>query len=132
MSDTSSGQPPFDDIAPGDQGNQGREVAEGYAGYLIGLGLAVMLTCVSFFVANASLIWSPSVPIALSVLAVAQMAVHLVFFLHLTSGPESLNNTMALVFGVLIVMLLVVGSLFIMSHLNHNMMPLNAVMEMQR
>ena len=53
-------------------------------------------------------------------LAVAQMGVHLVFFLHITTGPDNTNNMLALAFGVLIVMLLIVGSLWIMSNLNHN------------
>ena len=57
-------------------------------------------------------------------LAVAQMGVHLVFFLHITTGPDNVNNVMALAFGVLIVMLLIGGSLWIMAHLNHNMMPM--------
>ena len=120
------------DVAPGDEHSGGQKGAEGYGGYLIGLGLAVLLTGVSFFVAQTSLVWTPSIPIALSVLAVAQMGVHLVFFLHLTSGADSLNNVMALAFGVLIVLLLVGGSLFIMTHLNHNMMPMDQIMNMQR
>ena len=51
------------------------------------------------------------------------MGVHLVFFLHITSGPDNTNNVLALAFGVLIVTLVVVGSLWIMSNLNDNMMP---------
>jgi cytochrome o ubiquinol oxidase subunit IV len=51
------------------------------------------------------------------------MGVHLVFFLHVTTGPDSTNNVMALEFGVLIVMLIVVGSLLIMADLNDSMMP---------
>jgi cytochrome o ubiquinol oxidase operon protein cyoD len=47
------------------------------------------------------------------------MGVHLVFFLHITSGPDNTNNVLALAFGVLIVMLLMIGSIWIMSHLNH-------------
>jgi cytochrome o ubiquinol oxidase operon protein cyoD len=39
---------------------------------------------------------------------------------------------MALAFGLLIVMLLVFGSLWIMTHLNHNMLPMDAIMRMQR
>jgi cytochrome o ubiquinol oxidase operon protein cyoD len=66
------------------------------------------------------------------VLALAQMGVHLVFFLHITSGPDSVNNVMALAFGLLIVMLLVFGSLWIMTHLDHNVMPMERVMKMQR
>ena len=70
--------------------------------------------------------------IALFVLGIAQMGVHLVFFLHITTGPDNVNNLLALAFGVLIVLLLIVGSLWIMSHLNHNMMPMDRVMQMQR
>ncbi len=81
--------------------------------------LAAGLTVVSFYITRSTLVWTPSIPIALSVLAVAQMGVHLVFFLHMTSGPDNVNNLMALAFGLLIVMLLVFGSLWIMSNLNH-------------
>ena len=65
-------------------------------------------------------------------LAIAQMGVHLVFFLHITTGPDNTNNVLALAFGVLIVLLLIVGSLWIMAHLNHNMMPMDQIMQMQR
>ncbi len=120
------------DRAPGDDNLDHEDHAEGLSGYVIGLGMAVLLTCVSFLVAGTNLVWAPSIPIAISVLAVAQMGVHLVFFLHITTGPDSLNNTMALAFGVLIVVLVVGGSLFIMQHLNHNMMPMGQIMQMQR
>jgi cytochrome o ubiquinol oxidase operon protein cyoD len=70
--------------------------------------------------------------VALVVLAIAQMGVHLVFFLHITTGPENTNNVMALAFGVLIVLLVIGGSLWIMAHLNQNMMPMDQMMRMQR
>ena len=57
---------------------------------------------------------------------------HLVFFLHITTSPDNLNNAMALAFGILIVFLLIGGSIFIMSNLNHNMMPMDQIMRMQR
>ena len=120
------------DTAPGDERADGREVAEGLTGYLVGLGLATLITVVAFFIAGTTLVWQPSIPIALFVLAIAQMGVHLVFFLHITSGPDNVNNVLALAFGVLIVLLLIVGSLWIMSHLNHNMMPMDRIMQMQR
>ncbi len=120
------------DRAPGDDRPNHDEASEGLPGYLIGLGLAVLLTCVSFVVAGTGLVWAPSIPIAICVLAVAQMGVHLVFFLHITTGADSSNNTLALAFGVLIVFLVVGGSLFIMSHLNQNMMPMGQIMDMQR
>jgi cytochrome o ubiquinol oxidase operon protein cyoD len=70
--------------------------------------------------------------VALIVLAIAQMGVHLVFFLHITTGPDNVNNVLALAFGVLIVFLLLTGSLWIMWHMNHNMMPMDQIMQMQR
>ena len=91
--------------------------------YTIGLALAVILTATSFWVANTSLLWAPGIPLGLVVLAIAQMGVHLVFFLHITTGPDNTNNVLALAFGVLIVFLVVVGSLWIMTNLNDNMMP---------
>jgi len=109
------------DHAPGDEPARGREIAEGILGYLVGLALAILLTAVSFFLAGSWLVWRPSIPIALIVLAIAQIGVHLVFFLHITTGPDNANNVLALAFGVLIVMLLIIGSLWIMGNLNHNM-----------
>ncbi len=120
------------DAAPGDEHLDGNEPAEGISGYLIGLGLATLLTVVSFFIARTTLVWQPSIPVALAVLAIAQMGVHLVFFLHITTGPDNVNNVMALAFGVLIVFLVITGSLWIMWHLNHNMMPMDQIMQMQR
>ena len=74
------------DLAPGDE-EPASLIARGVRGYLIGLVLSIGLTVVSFYIARSTLVWQPSIPIALSVLAVAQMGVHLVFFLHMTSGP---------------------------------------------
>jgi cytochrome o ubiquinol oxidase subunit IV len=122
----------YADAAPGDERRQGEEPAEGVASYLIGLGLAALLTVVSFFIARTTLVWAPSLPVAVVVLAIAQMGVHLVFFLKITTGPDNVNNVMALAFGVLIVLLLLTGSLWIMAHLNHNMMPIEQIMQMQR
>ena len=119
------------DVAPGDELGPA-DITQAIRGYLIGLALATLLTCVSFYIAQSTLVWQPSIPIALSVLALAQMGVHLVFFLHITSGPDSVNNVMALAFGLLIVMLLVFGSLWIMTHLDHNVMPMERLMKMQR
>jgi cytochrome o ubiquinol oxidase operon protein cyoD len=90
--------------------------------YTIGLALAVILTATSFWVANTSLLWPPGVSLGLVVLAIAQMGVHLVFFLHITTGPDNTNNVLALAFGILMVFLVVVGSLWIMTNLNDNMM----------
>jgi len=114
------------DRAPGDRPTRialEEDASSGLIVYTIGLVLAVILTVTSFWVANTTLLWAPGIPLGLAVLAIAQMGVHLVFFLHITTGPDNTNNVLALAFGVLIVILVVAGSLWIMTNLNDNMMP---------
>jgi len=118
------------EVAPGDLPAGDTESA--VLGYVIGLVLAGGLTVVSFYITRGRLFWPPSIPTALIVLAVAQIGVHLVFFLHITSGPDSTNNILALAFGILIVFLIIAGSLWIMGNLNHNMLPMDQIMNMQR
>ena len=122
------------DRAPGDNTNSTRtreETLSELLVYTIGLVLAVLLTGVSFWAANTSLLWPPGVALGLAVLAIAQMGVHLVFFIHITTGPDNTNNVLALAFGILIVMLVMVGSLVIMASLNANMMPAGDLMNLQ-
>jgi cytochrome o ubiquinol oxidase subunit IV len=100
--------------------------------YTIGLFMALLLTATSFWAANTSLLWPGGVFLGLAVLAIAQMGIHLVFFLHITTGPESTNNVLALAFGVLIVFVVIAGSMWIMADMNQNMMmPSSAPMSMQ-
>ncbi|HEY5458470.1 MAG TPA: cytochrome o ubiquinol oxidase subunit IV [Sphingomicrobium sp.] len=99
--------------------------------YLIGLALALVLTGVSFWVASTSVLWGPGVAVGLVVLAIAQMGVHLVFFLHITSGPDNTNNVLALAFGVLIVFLVMIGTIVIMTQMDANMAPDPALMNLQ-
>ncbi len=116
-------------VAPGEEHGS---VRSRVLGYLVGLGLAILLTATSFFIAGTNLVWQPSIPVAIVVLAIAQMGVHLVFFLHITTGADNTNNVMALAFGLLIVFLVIGGSIWIMDHLNANMMPMDQLMQMQR
>ena len=109
------------DRAPGDASAAAEP--SGVLVYTTGLALAVLLTATSFWVANTTLIWGPGVSMGLIVLAIAQMGVHLVFFLHITTGPDNTNNVLALAFGLLIVFLVIAGSVWIMNNLNDNLMP---------
>ena len=117
------------DVAPGDE--EEHSVGARVLGYTIGLGLALLLTATSFFIAGTNLVWQPSIPVALIVLAIAQMGVHIVFFLHITTGPDNTNNVLALAFGILIVFLVVTGSLWIMANMNHMSVPMDELMRMQ-
>jgi len=116
------------DVAPGVPHSN---IVSETAAYVIGLALALILTGVSFWVASTGTLWGPGVSVGLVVLAIAQMGVHLVFFLHITTGPDNTNNVLALAYGILVTFLIVVGSIWIMGHLNHNMMPMNQLMQMQ-
>jgi cytochrome o ubiquinol oxidase operon protein cyoD len=105
-------------VAPGEPHNN---IVSEVVAYVIGLGLALLLTGISFWVASTSTLWGPGIATGLVVLAIAQMGVHLVFFLHITSGPDNTNNVLALAFGVLIVFLVMIGTIWIMAHMNANM-----------
>jgi cytochrome o ubiquinol oxidase operon protein cyoD len=103
-----------------------------YRSYLIGLSYAVVLTLASFWASSTDLIYAPGIPVLLAVLAIAQMGVHLVFFLHISSAPDQTNNFLALAFGIFVVGLVVFGSMLIMANLNHAMVPMDRLMQMQR
>lgn len=116
------------DVAPGQPHSN---ILSETIAYVIGLALALLLTGISFWVASTGVLWGPGVATGLVVLAVAQMGVHLVFFLHITSGPDNTNNVLALAFGVLIVFLVMIGTIWIMSHMNANMGPTPEMMNLQ-
>jgi cytochrome o ubiquinol oxidase operon protein cyoD len=109
----------LDDRAPGVEG----EPTAIWLSYTAGLGLAILATIASFVVSQTNLLWEPGVAVGLIVLAIAQIGIHLVFFLHLGSGPDHTNNILALAFGLLIVFLIITGSYWIIANLHNNMMP---------
>ena len=111
----------YDDRTPGVEEH---EPTASYLSYTAGLGLAILATIASFIVSQTNLLWPPGIPAGLIVPAFAKIGVHLVFFLHLGSGPDSTNNVLALAFGVLIVYLVITGSVWIIANLNSNMMPM--------
>jgi cytochrome o ubiquinol oxidase operon protein cyoD len=102
------------------------------ASYLGGLALAILLTLASFGAALTHLVWAPGLPILLAVLAVAQMGVHLVFFMHVNATEEGENTALALGFGIFIVGLVVFGSMLIMHNLSYIMPSMDELMKMQR
>ena len=90
--------------------------------YVIGLTLSVILTVIPFAVIMGGL-GGESLSIALILLcAIAQVMVQLVFFLHLNGSSEQSWNTLTAAFVTVLVGILIVGSIWIMQHLNHNML----------
>jgi cytochrome o ubiquinol oxidase operon protein cyoD len=91
-------------------------------GYLVGFALALLLTAAAFAVSQLGLGRNVAL-VALAALAVLQITVHLVYFLHLHASAWQRWNLMALGFAVWVMLILLAGSLWIMLHLRANMMP---------
>lgn len=100
--------------------------------YAVGFSLAAGLTAASFVLATHDWLTPASLVAALVVLAIAQMIVHLIFFLHITTAPAQKTNILALLLTLLIISLVMVGSLWIMAQLNTHMVPMDQLMQMQR
>ncbi len=95
-------------------------------GYLIGFGLSVLLTAVPFYLVMSDVLESKTATaLAITIIAVAQIIVHMVYFLHLDAKSEAGWNLMAIIFTAVILFIAVSGSLWIMYHLKVNMMPMN-------
>ena len=109
------------------QGSTGR-----WPTYAIGFALAAGLTFASFALAGGQWLTPASLVAALVVLAIAQMIVHLIFFLHITTAPAQKTNIMALLLTLLIISLFVIGSLWVMTQLHTHMVPMDQLMQMQR
>jgi len=100
--------------------------------YAVGFALATGLTAAAFGLAAHHWLTPASLVAALVVLAIAQMIVHLIFFLHITTAPAQKTNILALLLTLLIIGLMVIGSLWIMAQLNSHMVPMDQLMRMQR
>ncbi|MGE6110860.1 cytochrome o ubiquinol oxidase subunit IV [Aeromonas salmonicida] len=90
--------------------------------YLIGFVLSVILTAIPFWMVMDGGFAHQTMLITVVAMAVVQIFVHLVYFLHMNTSSEERWNLVALVFTVLIIAIVVVGSLWIMYNLNINMM----------
>ena len=90
--------------------------------YLIGFVLAVVLTVIPFNLVMDHTLPPSTMLIAILALAVVQIVVHLIYFLHLDSSSEQRWNVMAFVFTLLILFIVLAGSLWVMHNMNANMM----------
>ena len=95
-------------------------------GYATGFLLSVLLTAIPFWLVMAKVLPNSNTT-ALVVLgfAVVQIVVHMVYFLHLDAKSEGGWNMLALIFTVILVVIMLAGSLWVMHHLNSNMMPMS-------
>jgi cytochrome o ubiquinol oxidase operon protein cyoD len=93
-------------------------------GYLTGFVLAVTLTAIPFWLVMGKVFDKPGVT-ALVILgfAAVQIVVHMVYFLHMNTRSEGGWTMLALIFTLVLLVITLSGSLWVMYHLNHNMMP---------
>lgn len=92
--------------------------------YLVGFALSAVLTFIPFWLVMSGAISDPGVTAALVILfAVAQILVHTICFLHVNTQAEGGWTMLAYIFTAVILLITIAGSLWIMFHLNSNMMP---------
>jgi cytochrome o ubiquinol oxidase operon protein cyoD len=92
--------------------------------YLIGFGLSIVLTAIPFWIVIDNVFREPKVAaIVLMAFAVVQIVVHMVYFLHMNSKSEGGWTMLALIFTSILVVIALTGSLWVMNHLDSNMMP---------
>jgi len=92
--------------------------------YVTGFALAVTLTAIPFWLVMAHTFGRSSTTAAvILVLASVQIVVHMVYFLHMNTRSEGGWTLLALLFTVMLVVIALSGSIWVMSHLNDNMMP---------
>ncbi len=93
-------------------------------GYWIGFILSVLLTAPAFGLVMSGVITDPRVTAGIVMaLAMVQIVVHMIYFLHMNTKSENGWTMLALIFTAIIVLIVIAGSLWVMYHMNLNMMP---------
>ena len=97
-----------------------------FGGYMIGFGLSVVRTAIPFWLVMSGVLGSnEATALTVMAFAVVQIVVHMIFFLHMTPSSEGGWTMMALIFTLVMVLITLAGSLWVMYHLNTNMMPVH-------
>ena len=94
------------------------------SGYMTGFILSIILTAIPFWLVMAKVIADRNTAVlVLGAFAVVQIVVHMVYFLHMNARSEGGWNLLALIFTTVLVVIVLAGSLWVMYHMNTNMMP---------
>lgn len=110
--------------------SHGHEAAHGsFNSYLTGFILSVILTAIPFWLVMGNVIDSKALAVAIVMgLGAVQIVVHMIYFLHMNTKSEGGWTMLALIFTIIIVAIALAGSLWVMHHLNTNMMPMSPEM----
>lgn len=101
-----------------------------YKSYWIGFGLSVVLTAIPFWLVMTRTLTNQATALIIMAFAAVQMVVHMIFFLHMNRRAEGGWSMMALLFTIVIVGIALSGSLWVMYHMNANMMPTQDMSQM--
>ena len=106
--------------------SHGHDAGHGsFKGYITGFVLSVILTAIPFWLVMGGVLDSKLFTAVLVMgIGVVQIVVHMVYFLHMNPRSEGGWTMMALIFTLIIVGIALAGSLWVMHHLNANMMPM--------
>lgn len=95
--------------------------------YVIGFFLSVVLTAIPFWlVMSGAIADKQTTGIVITAFAGVQIVVHMIYFLHMNTKSDNGWTMMALIFTIIILVITIAGSLWVMYHMNHNMMPIMA------
>lgn len=94
-----------------------------YRDYATGFGLSVILTAIPFALVMTGALSAPVTAVLIMGFAVVQIIVHMVYFLHMSPSAEGGWTLTSLVFTLIVVVIMLSGSVWVMSNLNANMMP---------
>ncbi|MBW9088313.1 cytochrome o ubiquinol oxidase subunit IV [Rhizobium wenxiniae] len=110
--------------------SHGHEAGHGsFKSYVTGFVLSVILTAIPFWLVMGDVLDSKVATVsAIMIIGAIQIVVHMVYFLHMNTKSEGGWTMMALIFTVIIVAIALIGSLWVMHHLNSNMMVMSPEM----
>ena len=100
--------------------------------YMLGFVLSVVLTAIPFWLVMSGTLPSKQITaLVIMAFAVVQIVVHMIYFLHMSPKSENGWSMMALIFTIVMVVIALSGSLWVMNHLNSNMMPIHEMTGMK-
>lgn len=113
-------------VAHGHEDAHGQDGGHGSLnGYLIGFALSVLLTAIPFWLVMSHALDGRAAALIVMGLAAVQVVVHMVFFLHMNTRAEGGWSALALIFTLVLVVITLSGSMWVMFHMNANMMPMS-------
>lgn len=90
--------------------------------YIVGFILSIVLTVIPYYLVVNGAMSNEGLVVTVLVIAVAQLLVQVIYFLHLSFKPQDRENTLSFLFTMIVVLILVIGTIWIMWNLNYNMM----------